>query len=286
MALKTKGVIAFLLISFGIAWGGIFLAGFVLDLSMVDPLVQLPIAFAPAIGAVVVRAWITREGFADAGSRLRLRAAWRYYLLAAAGPVLVLAATTAVAAAVGGYRPDLASLGEAALGADVHLGLLLPAALIASVIAVPVFWGEEAGWRGYLQQRVGRGPLAAALLTGIIWAAWHYPLVFTDYSGDTDHALTLVTWTAQITAQAIVLSWLFRRSGTVWVPCLAHAGNNLVIGTLSFPLLVEQGGFDRWAVNLLELAPLAAIVAWILLTGRLHDPERTARRSTADAYTA
>ncbi|WP_051393560.1 CPBP family intramembrane glutamic endopeptidase [Glycomyces arizonensis] len=286
MTLKTKGVIAFLLISFGIAWSAIFVAAFVLDLSMVNPLLQMPIAFAPAIGALAVRRWVTREGFADAGSRPRFKAARRYYLLAWFGPVVVLAATVALAAAVGGYRPDLASLGESALGADLHPGLVALIGLAASALAMPVFWGEEAGWRGYLEQRVGRGPLAAALITGFIWAAWHYPLVFTDYSGDSDHALTIVTWTAQIMAGAIVLSWLFRRSGSIWVPCLAHAGNNLVIGTFSYPLLVEQGGFDRWSVNLLELAPLLVLVVWILLAGGFGDRERTERRSTADAYTA
>ena len=36
-------------------------------------------ALAPAIASVVMRKWLTREGFADAGSRLNLRQ-WRYYL--------------------------------------------------------------------------------------------------------------------------------------------------------------------------------------------------------------
>jgi len=273
MALKTKGVIAFLLITFGFSWTAILVAAFAFDLSMVNPLVQLPVAFAPAIGAIIVRKWVTREDFGDAGSRLRVRPAWRYYLIAWLGPVLMLAATCALAAAIAGYRPNLGSLGESALGIDLDLGFVLLIALAAPVLAMPIFWGEESGWRGYLQQRVGRSPAGAALITGFIWAAWHYPLVFTDYSGDADHLLTLVTWTALIMAQAIVLAWLFRRSGSVWVPCLAHAGNNLIIGTFSFPLLVEQGGLDRWEVNLLELVPLAIVGAWILLTSRLTDAE-------------
>jgi hypothetical protein len=44
-------------------------------------------------------------------------------------------------------------------------------------------------------------------------------------------------------------------SGSVWVPCLAHAGNDLIIGTLSFSLLVDGGGLDPSTVQLLELIP-------------------------------
>lgn len=46
-----------------------------------SPLFQiaiLPGAFAPAVGATVVRRYVTREGFADAGMRPNLRR-WRPY---------------------------------------------------------------------------------------------------------------------------------------------------------------------------------------------------------------
>jgi hypothetical protein len=42
----------------------------------------MPGMFAPAIAAIVVRAWVTGDGFADAGLRPRLRRGWRCYLFA------------------------------------------------------------------------------------------------------------------------------------------------------------------------------------------------------------
>lgn len=270
MGLNTKGVIAFLLVSFGLAWGTIVVEYFVLDASLVNPLVQLPMAFAPAIAALVVRKWVTKEGFGDARLRPRFKAARSHYLIAWIGPVLVFAAIIGLAVALGLYRPDASAVTDVVADIGIPAPLLLLILLAGPVIAMPVFWGEEFGWRGYLQQRVARGPLKAALITGLIWAAWHYPLVFTDYAGNSDHVLTIVTWTLSIMAQAIVLAWLFLRSGSVWVACLAHAGNNLVIGTLGEPILVGQGGLDGWAVNLLELAALACVCAWIILTGRLR----------------
>ncbi|MEU5870798.1 CPBP family intramembrane glutamic endopeptidase [Glycomyces sp. NPDC047369] len=265
MARNTKGLTVYLILSFGLAWGGIT-AVVASGGSVVNPILQLPVAFAPAVAALVVRAWVTREGFANARQRLRLRAAGRYYLYAWFGPVLVLAATVALAAAVGDVRLDPAALPEKVLGADVPWAALAPLALLAPVLAMPVFWGEEFGWRGYLQQRVGRSPLAAALVTGLIWAAWHAPLVLTDYARSDAPGLTMATWAVQITAQAVILAWLFLASGSIWVPSLAHAGNNLVIGTFSEPLLEA---FAPWQVNLLQAAPLLAVCAWIVLTGRL-----------------
>jgi hypothetical protein len=71
---RTRGLTAFLLISFGVAWGWEAVAHLLLGWSLVNPLVQVPAGFAPATAALVVRRWVTREGFADAGSRLRLPA--------------------------------------------------------------------------------------------------------------------------------------------------------------------------------------------------------------------
>ena len=79
---NRNGVIAYLLIAFGMAWA-IWEIVIRLGISVRSPLFQVagfPAAFAPAIAAFVVRKWITREGFADAGLRLNLRK-WPYYLV-------------------------------------------------------------------------------------------------------------------------------------------------------------------------------------------------------------
>jgi uncharacterized protein len=57
--------------------------------------VAIPGAFAPAIAAIVVRKWVTGEGFADAGLRLKLRRGWPYYLF---GWLLPLAVVTVIVA--------------------------------------------------------------------------------------------------------------------------------------------------------------------------------------------
>ena len=78
MVNTNKGVVAFLLIAFGLAWS-LWEIPLELGLSAGNPLFQfaiLPGALAPAVAAVNIRKWVTREGFADAGLGLNLHE-WR-----------------------------------------------------------------------------------------------------------------------------------------------------------------------------------------------------------------
>src|SRR4051812_48896547 len=132
MSIRAKGVLVYLAITFGVTWSYLFFARLVLDLSLVNPLVQLPGAFVPAIAAIVVRRWVTREGFADAGLVLRLRAAWPYWLLAWLGPLGLFAITAGLAAACGWWEPDLAPAGGVG-----GIALLLA----VTVVLTPVYLG-------------------------------------------------------------------------------------------------------------------------------------------------
>ncbi len=62
-----------------------------------------------------------------------------------------------------------------------HLPFYIAIATIGGVVSA---LGEELGWRGYLVPHLASayGFTATALISGLIWAVWHYPiLLFTDY---------------------------------------------------------------------------------------------------------
>ncbi|GIJ44140.1 hypothetical protein Val02_10260 [Virgisporangium aliadipatigenens] len=247
----------FLVLAFGGAWPVWFVAYFGFGLSMADPLVQVPTAFTPALAAIVVRKWVTREGFADAGLRPRVRALWRWYVLALIAPAALTFATLGLAALLGFWSYERTS------------PWLLPGLMLLSVVLAPAYWGEEFGWTSYLRSRILPGrPGAAAWCTGLVWAVWHWPLPFVGYT-HFDHPLwTIPLWTVSFVLQQVALSWLYRRSGSVWVPSLAHAGNNMVIGLVVGLLLVERGGVGEEAVILLTAAPLALACGLVWLRGR------------------
>jgi len=271
MDVRRRGVIWFLVLSFGGTWPVWFIAYFGFGLSMADPVVQLPTAFVPAIAAIVVRRWVTREGFADAGLRPRVRALWRWYLLAWIGPVGITVAALALALGLGlwDFDPAVAAL---------------PMLFLMSLLLVWAYWGEEFGWTSYLRARVFPGrPVAAGWFTGLVWAAWHWPLPFLGYTHFERPWVTFPLWTLSFVLQQTALWWLYKRSGSVWVASLAHAGNNMVIGLASGEWLAEAGGLGEVTVILLTSAPLAAACAFVWWRGRrTADAERTGRRSPAE----
>ena len=284
MDTSKKGIVVYLFISFGMAW---FLWEIALRIgpSADSPLFQLAIlpgAFAPAIAAVVVRKWVTREGFADAGLRLNLRR-WRFYLAGWSLPLLVVSVIVLLAIGLGVSEPDfsleralreLTPEGRTPPSVPQGLVAILPLQLmITALVVTPILWGEEFGWRGYLQVRLlGHRPLMAAVVTGIIWGLWHLPLILRGYNFPDQPMLGMFVFTVSAIMLSIIFGWLRARTGSIWSSSLAHAATNAVGGSLT--LLLFTGGAN-WIfvsyVGVLAWVPLGLLSVWIVLAGQLKD---------------
>ena len=124
---------------------------------------------------------------------------------------------------------------------------LIGVPLIATLIVLSTMtWalGEELGWRGFLlPQLVERvGFTGACLISGLIWAVWHYPsLLWADYNAGTDPAYAVACFTAMVVAMGFVLGWLRLRSGSVWPCALLHASHNTFVQGLFDPLTANVG---------------------------------------------
>jgi CAAX protease family protein len=93
--------------------------------------------------------------------------------------------------------------------------------------------GEETGWRGFLQPMLQRvlPPRLAILAVAAIWAGWHAPLfaILTTYRGFTP--LTLVGFGIGLTCGAVVLGWLYNRTGSILAVAVWHAVYNMTAAT-------------------------------------------------------
>ena len=188
-----------------------------------------------------------------------------------------------LATVLGIARPELSRLGTLFPGVQLPGWAGLVLLMGVPILLMPLFGGEEFGWRGYLQVRLlSHSPLKAAIATGFIWAVWHYPLYFLGYSEYANPFVGLVTATVFAILMAIILAWLRLRTRSVWSSSLAHAGTNMVLAMLSTALLAGGAKID-WAVDdLLQSVPLAAICAWIILSGQLS-AERVPDQRSASA---
>ena len=270
---RRRGVVWFLVLSFGLTWGAWALAhagGYSLD----RPVVQLvTAAFLPALAAIITRACITREGFADAGLRPRLRPARRQYLAALVIPLLVLPVALLLCAGLGLWAPRLADL------TSPELLLLVVGSPLLCLLAAPIFWGEEFGWTAYLRPRLlPDRPVASTVAVGVIWGVWHWPLPFLGYFGpDRDVAElvgSLAMWLVLSVVLEFLISCLWFASGSVWPSCLLHGGANLVVSGGMAELIGRDANVNvTTAVMCLAYLPL---VIWIIAAG--HAGDRAARR--------
>ncbi len=125
--------------------------------------------------------------------------------------------------------------------------LLVPVALVGGV----VFGGlEEIGWRGHLQPllQVRLSGLAAALVVGVVWSAWHAPLFL--LSGTTQATSSPVWFTLGGLALAVLFAWVWNISG----------GNLLL-------LVLLHGALNGWYTAAVQgLAPEALGSGFELVT--------------------
>jgi membrane protease YdiL (CAAX protease family) len=123
-----------------------------------------------------------------------------------------------------------------------------------SLLGIYMMFGEEFGWRGYLQQKLmPLGPRKAMLLVGAIWAVWHWPAILlglnylSGYWGAPVVGALLWVWT--LLPVSVIYGWLTLRSGSVWPAAIAHGVNNaccglmlwFLRGPLDIPVLVLIG---------------------------------------------
>jgi membrane protease YdiL (CAAX protease family) len=205
---------------------------------------------------------VTREGFGDAGLRPRFRH-WRLHLLAAGWPILTTLVSVPLAILFGA-APDGFSMPWGVEGPGMMTLLLW---LGISVVGAPMIFGEELGWRGYLQLRLFPGrPWHAAIATGLIWAAWHYPWLLAIDPFPYNRWVSLIFFAVAVTNASIFFGWLRLRTGDVWSASVAHGANNMTEATWHRVAFTgESAGKPSLAFDavliLAEVAVLTGIVA-------------------------
>lgn len=166
-------------------------------------------------------------------------------LLAIAGTIGLVVASVAVAALLGFLPVDrsLPVLASAAQETGLPVGLLLALQLVSVPVAAVVpnaFFaaGEEIGWRGYLLPRLRRlwGAPVAVIVSGIVWGAWHAPVILLGYNFSRPDGGGVLLMIAGCVAVGAWFSWLALAGRTIWPAIVAHGAFN---ASAAFYLLVS-----------------------------------------------
>ncbi len=226
---KQHAVLWFYVLTFLISWLG--MVPLTLHAQGRSPL-QSPLlsvfgGLGPTIAAVVVALLVKgkpglRELF---GPLLLARVGMPWYLVAFLGMPFLAAMALGLLILLDAARPDWAAFGPWFGAFPIFLLNLL-----SNV------W-EEIGWRGFalplLQARYSA--LLSSLVLGILWAAWHAPLLL-----DPSHPMSTLPWYAfliNVVAISVIYTWLYNNTrGSLLLVTLFHAVSNTVAFVLNAAL--------------------------------------------------
>jgi membrane protease YdiL (CAAX protease family) len=289
--LDTRRIAIFILFSFGLSWGIgliIYLTGGLVNSPEIIPdtnvVLALPLLvvymWMPAISNILTRV-VTREGRENLLLQPYLKQGWKYWLIAWFAPSLLTLLGVVFYFALYPHEfsmsfdiivEQLATL-EAQTGqpSPIPLGGVVALQFIAGIFLTPFIngiatFGEEYGWRAYLQQKfMPLGFRPAMLIMGIIWGLWHAPIIAMGQNYGLDYVgypwtgiLAMVGFTMFL---GIFLGWVTEKAGSVYPAVIGHA---VINGTASFGVLFLANPNPNLFIGPLPLGVVGGF-AWIVV---------------------
>jgi uncharacterized protein len=127
---------------------------------------------------------------------------------------------------------------------------------------------EEIGWMGYAFPKMHRpdNALAPAILLGLLWGAWHIPVI--DYLGTTTpHGAYwlpfFLAFTAAMTAIRVLIAWVYSNTQSVLLAQLLHASSTGSLVVFSPPGVTAAQESLWYAIYAAVLWLVTAIIVTI-----------------------
>ncbi len=131
-----------------------------------------------------------------------------------------------------GQVVDLMTAFPQMAAADLPAAALLPIMALNTVVIGPflgliIAFGEEYGWRGYLQTELIRlGRVRGVFLLGVIWGIWHWPVIWMGYNFPGHPLLGSLAMVVLGIIFAYFFAYSVFKSQGVWTAAYLHALNN------------------------------------------------------------
>ncbi len=245
----ANGLMAALFFAFGGRWGSPASIAF-----------AATYMFVPMVMAIVVQKFIYKEPLKEPlGISFKLN--W-WFLIAWLLPPVIVFACLWVSLLLPGteYSPSMEGLFER------FESLLTPEQLRqmenqANVLPVPPIWaglllgliagvtinavagfGEELGWRGFLQREFAyMGFRKSSAIIGVIWGVWHAPVVLLGHNYPQHRLLGVVMMTLFALLLAPIFSYIRLKANSVIAAAIMHGTLNATAG---LSIVFVKGGND------------------------------------------
>ena len=224
---QLREVLAYFGLTFGISWGGVLLvAGFPASTAVkaqdnpLFPLAVLATLAGPSVSGLLVTVLSDRpNGLRALWARMltwRLSAS-SYTLALLTAPAIASVVTLLLSAASPAFAPGLLAADDKV--ATLGLGI---------VMGVTAGFFEELGWTGCALPRLRRllSPVTAGLVLGVLWSAWHVPVIvwgIGDRGGDVPlPVFLLVDGLSGLPAFRVLMTLVYDRTESLLLGMLMH----------------------------------------------------------------
>ena len=137
--------------------------------------------------------------------------------------------------------------------------------IIGPVLGLIITFGEEYGWRGYLQSElVHLGRIRGVGLLGIIWGIWHWPIIFMGYNYPGQPVLGPLLMTGYTVALSYFLAYAVFKSKGVWTAAYLHALNNQTMSLFMVAVVTPVSIVMSFGMGIPAMVLLALVVLLIL----------------------
>jgi membrane protease YdiL (CAAX protease family) len=157
--------------------------------------------------------------------------------------------------------PQLAALPAPALMLTMALNTLIVGPFLGLIIT----FGEEYGWRGYLQTELTRlGRIRGVFLLGIIWGIWHWPVIWMGYNYPGQPILGSVAMVIMCVILAYFLAYAMFKSNGIWTAAYLHALSNQALSFFAMTMVMPASMLFSFGIGIPSLV-LGAIVVLLIL---------------------
>jgi membrane protease YdiL (CAAX protease family) len=249
-------LVSWLMVALFLAFGGRWMA------TPVSLAFALTYMFVPMIIAIIVQKFIYKEPIKQAlGISFKVN---RWFVVAWLLPVII--AVAAIGVSITFPQVEFIKNPEASRIFE-HFKSILPAEKLQQIeqqtASLPLhpFWfallqgllagitinaiagfGEELGWRGFLQKEMSNvGFWQSSVLIGVIWGIWHAPIILQGHNYPQNPIAGVLMMIILCVLLAPIFSYIRLKANSVIAAAILHGTLNATAG---LPLIVIQGGSD------------------------------------------
>lgn len=163
---------------------------------------------------------------------------------------------------------EVGDLGELSGGALLLL-LGFQTVVLGPFLGLLISFGEEYGWRGYLQSELAKmGKVRGTLLLGVIWGLWHAPIIAMGHNYPGYPLLGILIMTFYTVGLAFFLGYTVFKSGSPWLAALLHAINNQAASFFAALVYMPADPVYSFGAGVYGLVVWAIVVAGLLILDR------------------